>query len=66
MQMWAAESQECCAKSREFRLGATHIALAGAATNWWIRATAYGALDRGYDLTLTRDAHSAGTIALDN
>ena len=25
-------------------LGATHIALAGAATNWCIRATAYGAL----------------------
>ncbi|PDV97138.1 hypothetical protein A9Q02_19190 [Candidatus Chloroploca asiatica] len=29
--------------------GATHIVLAGAATNWCIRATAYGALDRGYD-----------------
>jgi nicotinamidase-related amidase len=33
------------------RLGATRIALAGAATNWCIRATAYAALDRGYDLT---------------
>jgi nicotinamidase-related amidase len=33
------------------KLGATHIVLAGAATNWCIRATAYGALDRGYDLT---------------
>ena len=30
----------------------SHIALAGAATNWRIRATAYGALERGYDLTL--------------
>lgn len=40
------------------RLGATHIALAGAATNWCIRATAYGALDRGYDLTLIKDAHT--------
>ena len=29
------------------RLGATHIVLAGAASNWCIRATAYGALDRG-------------------
>jgi nicotinamidase-related amidase len=28
-------------------LGATHVALAGAATNWCIRATAYAALGRG-------------------
>jgi nicotinamidase-related amidase len=48
------------------RLGATHIALAGAATNWCIRATAYGALDRGYDLTLIKDAHTTGTMELDN
>jgi nicotinamidase-related amidase len=45
------------------RLGATHIVLAGAATNWCIRATAYGALDRGYDLTLIKDAHTTETIA---
>jgi nicotinamidase-related amidase len=44
------------------RLGATHIVLAGAATNWCIRATAYGALDRGYDLTLVKDAHTTETI----
>ena len=44
------------------QLGATHIMLAGAATNWCIRATAYGALDRGYDLTLIKDAHTTGTI----
>ena len=43
-------------------LGATHIILAGAATNWCIRATAYGALDRGYDLTLIQDAHTTETI----
>lgn len=48
------------------KLGATHIALAGAATNWCIRATAYGALDRGYDVTLIKDAHTTGTIELDN
>jgi nicotinamidase-related amidase len=48
------------------RLGATHIALAGAATNWCIRATAYGALDRGYDLTLIADAHTTGTMTLDD
>ncbi len=47
-------------------LGATHIALAGAATNWCIRATAYGALDRGYDVTLIEDAHTTGTIELEN
>jgi len=46
------------------RVGATHIALAGAATNWCIRATAYGALDRGYDLTLIKDAHTTGTMEL--
>ena len=46
------------------RLGATHIVLAGAATNWCIRATAYGALDRGYDLTLVKDAHTTSSIDL--
>jgi nicotinamidase-related amidase len=47
------------------RLGATHVVLAGAATNWCIRATAYGALDRGYDLTLVSDAHTTGNMELD-
>lgn len=46
-------------------LGATHIVLAGAATNWCIRATAYGALDRGYDLTLVKDAHTTESMQLD-
>ena len=45
-------------------LGATHIVLAGAATNWCIRATAYGALDRGYDLTLVKDAHTTESMQL--
>ena len=48
------------------RLGATHIALAGAATNWCIRATAYGALERGYDLTLIQDAHTTSNLALND
>ena len=48
------------------RVGATHVVLAGAATNWCIRATAYGALDRGYDLTLVKDAHTTGSIDLGN
>jgi nicotinamidase-related amidase len=48
------------------RFGAAHIVLAGAATNWCIRATAYGALDRGYDLTLIQDAHTTGTLAFED
>ena len=46
--------------------GATHIVLAGASTNWCIRATAYGALDRGYDLTLVEDAHTTTTMPLED
>ena len=46
--------------------GVSHIALAGAATNWCIRATAYGALDRGYDLTLINDAHTTGSVELED
>jgi nicotinamidase-related amidase len=47
------------------KMGATHVVLAGAASNWCIRATAYGALDRGYDLTLIKDAHTTETIEID-
>lgn len=47
-------------------LEVSHIVLAGAATNWCIRATAYAALDRGYDLTLVSDAHTTGTIELES
>ncbi len=47
------------------RLGASHIALAGAASNWCIRATAYAALERGYDLTLVKDAHTTSDTALE-
>lgn len=48
------------------QMGASQIILAGAATNWCIRATAYAALERGYDLTLLSDAHSTGTIEIEN
>jgi nicotinamidase-related amidase len=44
--------------------GITHVVLAGAQTNWCIRATAYAALDRGYDLTLVKDAHTTESIDL--
>ena len=47
-------------------LGATRLVLAGASTNWCIRATAYGALDRGYDLVLVKDAHTTKPIDFDN
>ncbi|HSH02224.1 MAG TPA: isochorismatase family cysteine hydrolase [Anaerolineae bacterium] len=47
-------------------LGVNHIVLAGAATNWCIRATAYGALERGYDVTLVKDGHTTDTIELEN
>ena len=48
------------------RLGTTRIVLAGAQTNWCIRATAYAALDRGYDLLLLKDAHTTSSIDLGN
>jgi nicotinamidase-related amidase len=44
------------------RLGVSHLVLAGASSNWCIRATAYGALERGYDLTLVADAHSTSAM----
>lgn len=47
-------------------LKAAHIVLAGAATNWCIRATAHAALERGYDLTLVRDGHTTEPAALDD
>lgn len=46
------------------QLGAARIVLAGATTNWCIRATAYAALERGYDLTLIADAHTTESIEL--
>lgn len=46
------------------RLAVTRIVLAGAMTNWCIRATAYGALERGYDLLLVKDGHTTESIAL--
>lgn len=43
-------------------LGVSHLVLAGAATNWCIRATAYAALERGYDLTLLSDGHTTSSL----
>lgn len=47
-------------------LGATHVVLAGAASNWCIRATVHAALERGYDLTLLGDAHTTESMQLDD
>lgn len=46
------------------QLGVSHVVLAGAASNWCIRATAYAALERGFDLTLVGDAHTTGDMEL--
>ncbi len=43
--------------------GITRLVLAGAMTNWCIRATAFAALERGYDLALASDGHT--TEAMD-
>ena len=44
----------------------SRLFLAGAATNWCIRATAYGALDRGFDVTLISDAHTTEEMTLES
>ena len=43
---------------------ASKLVLVGAATNWCVRATAYAALERGYDVTLVEDAHSTNTMRI--
>ncbi|HWL42891.1 MAG TPA: isochorismatase family protein [Ilumatobacter sp.] len=47
-------------------LGATRIVLTGCATNWCIRATAYGAFERGYDVTLVKDAHTTESMEFED
>jgi nicotinamidase-related amidase len=47
-------------------LGATHIILVGASSNWCIRATSHAAIERGYDLTLVQDAHTTKSIELED
>ena len=48
------------------RLGVASIYLAGAATNWCIRATAYAALERGYDVSLLSDAHTTQDMEIES
>jgi nicotinamidase-related amidase len=42
--------------------GVKRIALAGALTNWCVRATAYSAIERGFDLAIASDAHSTENL----
>lgn len=48
------------------RRGLRHLVLAGAASNWCIRATAYAALERGFHLTLLSDAHTTAPVQLED
>lgn len=48
------------------RLDVSRIFLAGALTNWCIRATAHAALERGFDLTLVGDAHTTTDMELES
>ena len=47
------------------RLDVSRLFLVGAATNWCIRATAYGALERGFDVTLISDAHTTQDMEIE-
>lgn len=58
--------EETCLEAVLHELRISKIVLGGAVTNWCIRATAYGALDRGYDVTLIRDGHTTESIELGN
>lgn len=40
------------------RLGVQHLVIAGAATDWCVRATTVRALAEGFDMTLVEDAHT--------
>ncbi len=72
----AGEARVCKAHNSAFEgpaleavlsaIGATHVVLAGASSSWCIRASAHGALEHGYDLTLVSDAHTAETMVLDD
>lgn len=57
-------SADSVARHQTSVIGASHIVLAGAATNWCIRSTAYAALERGYDLTLVSDSHTTEDMLL--
>lgn len=51
-------------ESRLKSMGVTRLVLGGALTNWCIRATAYAAVDRGFNLALVGDAHSTQPLQM--
>ncbi|MBK0392328.1 cysteine hydrolase family protein [Ramlibacter algicola] len=46
------------------QMGVSHLVVCGASTNWCVRSTAYAGLERGYDVTLLKDAHTTNAIDL--
>jgi len=46
------------------KLGVSRVIITGAATNWCIRATSFGAMNKGYDLILISDAHTTEDIEI--
>ena len=59
---YASSFEETPLEQELARLGATRLVLAGAMSNWCIRAGAYAALERGYDVTLVSDGHTADSM----
>lgn len=45
--------------------GIGHVVLSGAQTNACIRNTTYGAINRGYDVTLVEDAHTTESFEVE-
>lgn len=45
-------------------LDVTHLVLLGVATNFVVQAMAWGAIERGYDVTILEDASAAGDAAV--
>mgnify|MGYP001811178061 CR=1 FL=1 len=45
-------------------LAVSELIITGAATNWCIRATSFGALTKGYSITLVGDAHTTDDMRI--
>jgi len=46
------------------KLEIAELIITGAATNWCVRATAFGALAKGYSITLVSDAHTTDDMEI--
>ena len=47
-------------------LGATHLLISGAQSNWCVNAACRSALVHGYDVTLVADAHTTSDVPLES